>query len=450
MPKLWDKGYELDRFMEEFTVGEDYILDRDLIEFDIYGNIAHAYMLSKIGILTRSEFSRIKRCLLELLERARRGKFEIKREDEDVHTAVENYLTDELGETGKKIHTARSRNDQVLLDVRMYARERMLAVMGELLALAGTLTRFASEHREVPMPGRTHTQRAMPSSVGLWSGAFAESLMDDLRLLKAVYSLNNQCPLGSAASYGVPLPIDRQMVSDLLGFERVQNNVLYANNSRGKIEAMVVFALTQITEDLSKLANDLIFFSIPELGYFSLPKEYCPGSSIMPQKLNPCPLELTRARSAGNISRLLQLIVTTRNLPSGYNRDFQETKWPLMKSLEVTAECLVAMRMIFEKLKVNRETLMKSFTPELFAADRALRMAAEGKMPFREAYRKVAAELDRLEMEDPVENIRSKRHIGGPGNLGLENLAKAINAERRALEAERRRLRSVYDGLRKL
>jgi argininosuccinate lyase len=290
----------------------------------------------------------------------------------------------------------------------------------------------------------------MPSSVGLWSGAFAESLMDDLRLLKAVYSLNNQCPLGSAASYGVPLPIDRQMVSDLLGFERVQNNVLYANNSRGKIEAMVVFALTQITEDLSKLANDLIFFSIPELGYFSLPKEYCPGSSIMPQKLNPCPLELTRARSAGNISRLLQLIVTTRNLPSGYNRDFQETKWPLMKSLEVTAECLVAMRMIFEKLKVNRETLMKSFTPELFAADRALRMAAEGKMPFREAYRKVAAELDRLEMEDPVENIRSKRHIGGPGNLGLENLAKAINAERRALEAERRRLRSVYDGLRKL
>ncbi|MEM2874743.1 MAG: argininosuccinate lyase [Candidatus Hadarchaeales archaeon] len=450
MPKLWEKGYNLDEFMEEFTVGDDHILDRELIEADVYGSIAHARMLFKIGVLGREEFLRLKRALLEILSGAERGKFEIRREDEDVHTAIENHLTKKLGGLGKKIHTARSRNDQVLLDIRIYSRKELLVIWRELLELAGTLAKFASENRDVPMPGRTHTQRAMPSSVGLWAGAFAESLMDDLRLIKAVYSLNNQCPLGSAASYGVPLPIDRQMVSDLLGFEKVQNNVLYANNSRGKIEAMIVFALVQITEDLSKLANDLIFFSIPELGYFSLPREYCPGSSIMPQKLNPCPLELVRARSAGNIARLLHLLLIIRNLPSGYNRDFQETKRPLMEALRVTEDCMKVMRMIFEKLKVNRETLIRSFTPELFAADRALRLVVEEKMPFRDAYRKVASELDRLEMEDPVKNIMSKKHVGAPGNLRIEELMKQISSEKKSLLAEERRLVAVFERLKRL
>ncbi|MEM2878028.1 MAG: argininosuccinate lyase [Candidatus Hadarchaeales archaeon] len=450
MPKLWEKGYKLDPYIECFTVGEDYLIDRKLIESDIYGNIAHARMLHKIGILSSTEFSKLKRCLIEILKKSKNGTFTVKNVDEDVHTAVENYLTNRLGKIGKKIHTGRSRNDQALLDIRLYARGELIKIFEELLELAETLAKFASKHKSVPMPGRTHTQRAMPSSVGLWAAAFAESLMDDIKLLKTVYSLNNQCPLGSAASYGVPLPIDRQMVSDLLGFEKVQNNVLYANNSRGKIEAMIVFAMTQISEDLSKLANDLIFFSIPELGYFSLPKEYCPGSSIMPQKLNPCPLEIVRARSAGNIARLVQLIVTIRNLPSGYNRDFQETKKPLMESLESTMQCIKTMRMIFNKLRVNRDVLISSFTPEIFAADMALKIAVEGKMPFRDAYRKVAGELESLKAEDPVKNIMSKRHMGATGNLGIDRLMMEINSEKRKVRSERKKVEEVYKKLKNL
>jgi len=271
MTKLWEKDYQLDQQMERFTVGDDYLLDRKLIRADVLGRIAHAKMLSTIEILTAEELAKLKKCLLEILSQAEKGEFQIRPQDEDVHTAVENALTKRLGELGKKIHTGRSRNDQVLVDIRIYTRERLLVVQEKVLALAKTLLNFADQNRDVPMPGRTHTQRAMPSSVGLWAAAFTESLLDDLELLKTAYFLNNQSPLGSAASYGVGLPIDRQLVSDLLGFDRVQNNVLYANNSRGKMEAVVVFALSQVTEDLAKLSGDLILFSIPEFGYFTLP-----------------------------------------------------------------------------------------------------------------------------------------------------------------------------------
>ena len=447
MTKLWDMGYRLDREIEEFTVGEDYILDLRLVTADVFGSIAHAKMLSKIGILTTNEFSKLKRCLLEILSAGEKRRFKINVEEEDVHTAIENFLTQKLGDLGKKIHTARSRNDQVLLDIRLFTRDRLLDIKTEVLNLVRTLANFAEKNKNVPMPGRTHTQRAMPSSVGLWASAFAESLLDDFELLKTAYRLNNQCPLGSAASYGVPLTIDRQLVSDLLGFKKVQNNVLYANNSRGKIEGVVVFALTQVSEDLSKLSNDLMFFSIPELGYFTIPKEYCPGSSLMPQKQNPCALELIRARSALVLSRLFQLMVTIRNLPSGYNRDFQETKKPLMESLDTTEGCLKVATKVFQGLKVNREVLQSSFTPEIFAADRAVKLATDEGIPFRDAYRKVAKELDKLEIEDPVKNIRSKKHLGAPGNLGLEKLVKKVELEMEAVKKERARLEKVWKRL---
>ncbi|MFH1006617.1 MAG: argininosuccinate lyase [Candidatus Latescibacterota bacterium] len=442
MAKLWDKGTDLDAQIEQFTVGEDYLLDRALIEADVLGSIAHAEMISDIGVLTKEEFRALREALLQILRESQIGDFEIKREDEDVHTAVENALTRKLGDLGKKIHAARSRNDQVLVDTRIYTRARMLSVETEIINLADTLTDFAQIHQHVPMPGRTHTQRAMPSSVGLWAGAFAESLLDDLALMCAVYDLNNQCPLGSAASYGVPLPIDRQLTSDLLGFDRVQNNVLYANNSRGKIETMVLFALSQLTEDLSKLSNDLILFSIPEFGYFTLPEETCPGSSIMPQKRNPDPLELVRAKSAGVVSRLFQMIMILRNLPSGYNRDFQDTKKPLMEALDTTESCLKVVRLIFDRLQVNPEVLAESFTPELFAADEALRLVADG-MPFRDAYREVAHRLDGLENQDPVANIRSRTHLGAAGNLGLDLMRTRIGFETARIEQEVLRLDTV-------
>ena len=425
MAKLWKKKVDLDAEMEKFTVGNDYVLDMDLVEADALGSIAHAQMLAKIGILTDDEFGQLRDGLAEVIDLRNRSEFHIDLAQEDVHTAIEEYLTAKLGDLGKKIHTGRSRNDQVLLDTRIYTRDKLLEVQRETVHLAETLSAFAQKHHDVPMPGRTHTQRAMPSSVGLWAGAFAESLADDLALLQTTYDLNNQCPLGSAASYGAPLPLDRQLVADLLGFAKVQNNVLYANNSRGKIEAIVLFGLTEVTHDLAKLAGDLILFSIPEFGYFTLPERYFAGSSIMPQKRNPCQLELTRAKSAAVEAALFRVLHVTRALPSGYNRDFQETKEPLMQGLNTTLACLRVMRLVFSNLTVNVETLVKSFTPELFAADEAIDLARKG-VPFRDAYRQVGMNIDKLAGRDPRKNILSKTHQGAPGNLGLDRLQQHL------------------------
>lgn len=448
MPELWSLGKDhgLDAEVKRFTVGEDHILDRELIEADVLGNIAHAKMLSTIGILSDKEFARLKRELCRVLSIAAKGRFPIRVEDEDVHTAVENHLTKKLGDLGKKIHTGRSRNDQIIVDTRIYTRARLLGIQEDVLRTAAVLTGLAEKHKEVPMPGRTHTQLAMPSSVGLWLSAFAESLMDDLQLVRAAAELNNQCPLGSAASYGVPLALDRQLTSDLLGFAKVQNNVLYANNSRGKIEAAVIFALAEIMQDLAKLSGDLILFSIPELGYFTLPVEYCPGSSIMPQKRNPCPLEQTRAKANAVEACLYQIMGITRNLPSGYNRDLQETKGPLMRALDTTQSCLRIVRLVFAHLTVNKKRLVESFTPELFAADDAIELAKRG-VPFRAAYRQIKANLKKLKTRDPVANILSKTHLGAPGNLGLDKLKSAINAGMEQVGAEQKRLSNVRGKL---
>ena len=446
MAKLWKKSVDLDAEIEQFTVGNDYVLDMDLVEADVLGGIAHAKMLSSIGILTEDDFRLLKEALKEILELRERGEFVIQQCHEDVHTAVEDYLTNKVGELGKKIHTGRSRNDQVLVDTRLYMRDRLLDIQYETAQMADTLARFGHTWREVPMPGRTHTNRAMPSSVGLWAGAFAESLTDDLALLETAAQLNDQCPLGSAASYGVALPLDRQMVADLLGFAKVQNNVLYANNSRGKIEAIVLFALTEIMHDLAKLANDLIFFSIPETGYFSLPEKYCPGSSIMPQKKNPGPLELIRAKSAAVEAALFRVLNVTRALPSGYNRDFQETKGPLMEGLNVTESSLKVAGLIFDNLTVNKQTLLESFTPELFAADEALEMAARG-VPFRDAYKQVGLNLDKLANRDPRENILSKTHLGAPGNLGLEGLREQLAERIEQIKQTAKRIEDVKKSL---
>jgi len=446
MGKLWDKGYQLDPDIEAFTVGEDYLLDRKLVEADVLGSIAHAKMLSRIGILTDEEFSGLKAGLAEILELHQAGRFEIKRADEDVHTAVENYLTGRLGELGKKLHTARSRNDQVATDVRIFARDRLLGIKKALLDLVEVLIDFAARHKAVPMLGRTHTQPAMPSSVGLWAGAFAESLLDDLKLLETAYELNNQCPLGSAASFGVNLPIDRELTAELLGFAKVQNNVLYAGTSRGKIEAIILFALSQVADDLSKLAHDLIFFSIPETGYFKLPQEFLPGSSIMPQKKNPGPLELVRARAASVTACLFQTLSITRPLYSGYSRDLQETKGPLMRGLDTTEKCLAVLAKILAALEVDEEALRKAFTPAVFAADEAMKLVQKG-IPFREAYRQVAAELEKLAAQDPKENILAKTHVGAPGNLGLDKLEEQLASARKKLQAESSRLEKVKGNL---
>ena len=428
MTKLWKKKYELDKTVESFTVGDDYLWDMRLIKADIIGNIAHSTMLKKIGILSDDELVKIKKNLIDILELQEQGKFIINKEDEDVHTAVENFLTERLGDIGKKIHTARSRNDQILLDVRLYSKERLFEIMESVLSFCKILLDFSKENEFVPMPGRTHTQRAMPSSVGLWASSILESLLDDLYLLKSAFKINDQSPLGSAASYGVNLNIDREYVASLLGFEKVQNNVLYANNSRGKTEAIIIFALSQIMIDLSKFANDLILFSIPEFKYFTLPEEFCGGSSLMPQKRNPALLELTRAKAHVVNSLYFRVTGIITSLYSGYNRDFQLTKGPLMESFEITQQTLYLLGYFIPKIKVNKEILIKSFTPEVYATDRVLELVKEG-VPFRDAYKEVGINLESLNNKDPVENIKSKTHIGATGNLGLDKIEKIIKEE---------------------
>lgn len=416
--KLWEKGYKLDQLVETFMTGDDPALDQALVSHDCLGSIAHAKMLAKIGVLTQEESRQLTQGLNEIARSAEAGQFKVRLEDEDVHTAVENALVGKLGTVGKKLHTARSRNDQVLLDLRLYSREWILAIVDALLNTCNTLCGFAEKHQAVPIPGRTHFQRAMPSSLGLWAAAFAESLLDDAELLKTAYWLNDQNPLGSAASYGVSLGIDRQMTADLLGFRAVQNNVLYANNSRGKFESVILSALVQIMNDLSKICTDIIIFCTPEFGYITLPEKFCPGSSLMPQKRNPCPLELVRAKSATLQGMLFQVLEINRGLPSGYNRDFQETKRPLMHGFELTFVSLNVFTQIFSEIEVNKNRCLESFSSEVFATDKVLAQVLQGAA-FRDAYKHVAMNPFQVEMEDPVANILTKTHQGATGNLAL-------------------------------
>ncbi len=440
MSKLWQKGVTLNELVERYTVGRDYLLDRDLVNADCLASMAHAAMLEKIGLLSAGESSALHGGLAEIVRLNLAGSFPIAAADEDGHTAIENFLVARLGEAGKKIHAGRSRNDQVLAALRLYGRAFLLEFQRAVLGLAATLIGFARRHQLVPMPGRTHLQLAMPSSVGLWAAAYAEELLDDLLLWEAAYELNDACPLGSAASYGVPLPLDREMVADLLAFARVQNNVLAANNSRGKVESVILDAVEQVMLTLSRLAQDVILFSLPEFGYFTLPEELCAGSSIMPQKRNPDLLELVRAKTAAVSARGAQIKSILRAMPSGYNRDLQETKAPFMEGCTLGLLSVQVVDLLMGRLGVNEERLAAGFRPEIYAADRALELVAEG-VPFRDAYRRVAANLAALGERDPREAIARKTHTGAPGNLRLEvaegRLASLVEAgERRRLRVE--------------
>ncbi len=419
MGKLWDKGYTFDSLVEQFTVGEDYILDSVLILADCISSIAHGNMLSHIGVLTDDEFSRLRGALIDIMNDSREGRFAIAREDEDCHTAIENRLIAVLGETGKKIHTGRSRNDQVLAATRLYTKSYLFDVMGNVLRAAKQFFSFAENHRDIPMPGRTHLQAGMPSSVGLWAAAFGEDLLDAYSLLETAFKLNDQSPLGSAASYGVPLALDRELTARLLGFARVQNNVLYVQNSRGKIEASVIYAIDNVMMGLSKAAWDLIIFTLPEFAYFSLPEEICSGSSIMPQKKNPDVLELIRSKSAVIAGYLDQVRNIVRPLYSGYNRDFQDTKGPLLTSLELGFLSLSAMDTTIRSLSVNPDRLRAGFSAEIFATDYALELVEGGKS-FREAYKAVAGNIDALQNRSPDEALRKRTSSGTSGNLQLE------------------------------
>ncbi len=430
MTKLWQKGYRLNEKVEQFEAAQNSVLDTRLIRHDVWGSLAHAAMLAKIGMLSEAEHRALKNALCNILELETTNEFTIAPSDEDVHTSVENYLVAVAGVAGKKIHTARSRNDQILLDLRLYGKEQLHSIAEKLCNLCSALLEFAGTHANVPMPGYTHMQRAMLSSLGLWAASFAEALLDDEQLLAAAYALNDQSPLGSAAGYGVPIAIDRQYVADLLGFSRVQNNVIYAQNSRGKIEAAIVQALMQIMLDLSKLAQDILLFSTVEYGFFQVPQELCTGSSIMPQKRNLGVMELVRARTQTMLALQQQILGIVSGLPSGYNMDYQETKRPFIDALDLVQDSMEICTVVVSGIDINTERLVAACTFELFAADRAYELTTTAKLPFRDAYRIVAAEvtaqLDRHQslpvesQEQLVKRLAARSHLGGAGNPGLD------------------------------
>lgn len=387
--KLWGRGYELDKQVEEFTVGEDPTLDQQLVRYDCLASIAHAKMLGRIGILEEEEVQRLVKELNDIIALDKQGKFEILREQEDCHTAIENHLTKRLGDLGKKIHAARSRNDQVLTALRLYYKEELAECKELVIALIERITKFLKRLGKIKFPGYTHTRKAMPSSIDLWGNAFIEAMKDNLRVVDLALQLIDQSPLGTGAGYGVPLEIDREYTARVLGFTRVQENPIYAQNSRGKFESTLLHALTQIMFDLNKIASDLILFTIPELGYFELPEELCTGSSIMPQKKNPDVLELLRARYHLVVSYEFQIKNITGNLLSGYNRDLQLTKGPTMRGLRITKESLSVMALVFESLRINEENCSKALTEDIYATEELYRLVKKG-VPFREAYKIVS------------------------------------------------------------
>jgi argininosuccinate lyase len=432
MTKLWQKGYEVNEQVGRFEAAQNSTLDARLVRYDVWGSLAHAAMLRKIGILSETEHAALQKALRDILKLDKQDEFPIAPSDEDVHTAVENYLAATAGAGGKKIHMARSRNDQVLVDLRLYAKEQMYDVAAELNQLCAALLAFAGAHADLPMPGYTHMQRGMLSSVGLWAASFAESLLDDEQLLAAAYRLNDQCPLGSAAGYGVPLPIDRQYTADLLGFARVQHNVITVQNSRGKIEAAIVQALAQIMLDLSKLAQDILLFTTSEYAFFQVPQELSSGSSIMPQKRNLGVMELARARAQTMLALQQQILGIVMGLPSGYNMDYQETKRPFMEAIDIARDSLEICAIVVSALTVNSERLVAACTFELFATDRAYELSTTSHLPFRDAYRivgaEVTAQLDRGETppvesrEQLAQRLAARSHLGGSGNLGLSSI----------------------------
>lgn len=433
---------EVDAEVLAYTAGQDRVLDLALVEADCFGTAAHVSMLARLpvkpALLTPADAKAVIAELRGIVAAAAAGQFKISLEDQDVHLAVERRLTEKLGDLGKRVHVCRSRNDQVATDLRLYAKTRLLDAADAAAALAGTLVAFAKKHAKIPMVGRTHMQPAMPSSVGLWASAWAESLLDDLAVLRTAYELNDRCPLGSAASYGVPLPIDRRLTSDLLGFAAPVHNVLHANQARGKLESVILAALGQAMLTLSRLAQDLILFSMPEFGYFRLPAEFTTGSSIMPQKRNPDVPELLRAKAAKVLAYANLVAEIVRAAPSGYNRDLQETKAPFMEGFELAISSLRILNPLIAGLEVDAAALRRGFGPEVYATDRALELVAQG-MPFRDAYHQVKANLDQLAGFDPDAALAAKRHLGAPLGLDFKALAGQARAAARWAAGERKR-----------
>lgn len=445
--KLWQKNNQsLDSFIESFETKDDLVLDQKLAVYDVYGSLAHAKMLKKIGILSGRDLEQLKDGLLLIIKKIETNEFILQPGDEDIHTKIENFLTEKYGSVGKKIHTGRSRNDQVLTAIRLYTKDKLLAVWADLLLLVESFNNFSKEHETIPMPGFTHMQKAMPSTIGMWANAFAEGLLDDLTIFQSAYTLNDQSPLGSAAGYGIPLPLDREYSAQLLGFKKVQSNSIYCQNSRGKIEAQVIASLTSILFDINKFATDVLFFTSSEMKYFSVSENCYSGSSIMPQKKNVDIAELLRSKVHLMLGHYTQILSLSSNLISGYNRDFQDSKKPFFESLDIAHDSIKAATILINSLFPNKEKLENALTTEIFATHQAMELVSQG-VPFRQAYQMVGNNLESLNKKDTKKLIRLANHIGGTGNLGLDLTENEYKNQKSLWQKEEKQFRETLSIL---
>jgi argininosuccinate lyase len=387
--KLWEKNYSLDKLIEDFTVGNDYILDQKLVKYDCVASMAHAKMLGKIDLLTSDEVDSLVLELQNIIQLSEKNHFPILKEQEDCHTAIEQHLVKKLGDLGKKIHTARSRNDQVLTALRLYYKEGIKNCQNLAEQFITVLQKFVKKYGHIEYPGFTHTRKAMPSSFEMWGNAFVDSMKDNLKLLETSFELIDQSPLGTAAGYGVSLAIDREFTAKEMNFSKIQDNPIYTQNSRGKFDSTILHTLTQIMFDINKISSDLIFFSLDEFGFVELPVEFCTGSSIMPHKKNPDVLELLRAKYHVVLSHEIQVKNISANLISGYNRDLQLTKEAVFNSFDITEGALKVISLVIEKMKVNEQRCNRGKTDEIYAVNKVYELVKKG-IPFREAYGRIA------------------------------------------------------------
>lgn len=412
--KLWSKGFEPDKMIEEFTVGNDRQLDLRLAKYDVEGSMAHIRMLESIGLLETDELKVLLEALEEIKSTAENGDFVIEEGIEDVHSQVELMLTRKLGDVGKKIHSGRSRNDQVLVDLKLFLRDELKNIASRVVTLFERLQKLSNEHAGVLMPGYTHLQVAMPSSFGLWFGAYAESLVDDMQMVVAAYRIANQNPLGSAAGYGSSFPLNRRMTTELLEFENLHYNVVAAQMSRGKTERAVAYAVAALASTLGKMAMDVCLFMCQNFGFISFPDELTTGSSIMPHKKNPDVFEIMRGKCNRLQSVPNEITLLTANLPLGYHRDLQLLKDIIFPATTEICSCLDMCDFMLQHIRINDNIVSDSKYDYLFTVEDVNRLALDGT-PFRDAYRKVGMQVQNGEYK-PTKQV-NHTHEGSIGNL---------------------------------
>ena len=423
--KLWEKNFEINKEIERFTVGRDREMDMYLAKYDVLGSMAHITMLESIGLLEKDELTQLLAELKNIYKACEKGEFVIEDDVEDVHSQVEMLLTRKLGDMGKKIHSGRSRNDQVLVDLKLFTRHQLKERADAVKSLFDELIAKSEQYKNILMPGYTHMQVAMPSSFGLWFGAYAESLADDLLFLQAAYRMTNRNPLGSAAGYGSSFPLNRTMTTRLLGFDSMDYNVVYAQMGRGKMERNVGFAIATIAGTLAKMAFDACMFNSQNFSFVKLPKECTTGSSIMPHKKNPDVFELIRAKSNKLQALPQQVTLIMNNLPVGYFRDLQIIKEVFLRAFDDLKDCLQMAAYIINKIEVNEHILDNPMYDPMFSVEEVNRLAANG-MPFRDAYKKVGLDIEAGNFV-PDKNIHHT-HEGSIGNLMNDEIQQLFNS----------------------